>query len=171
MWACVHFHSQGWDLIWCRSMQALCILPQTPWAYTCFSPDVFRRLCSLFAWCSPSLWCLQFFCLIFHRVLWPTRGEKWMRYPIYIPWSLSLCSLSSCVSLFLYTKEGRIPDVGWARHWSQYSRLALGIVCCYIHLAEQYYLVFFQVPRLSSFRPLVSQAVLAMSSVVSLKTN
>ena len=109
MRARVHFF-QHWDHIWCRPTEALCMLPQSLWALVCIGPAVFRKPCFLSV-CHP-VCILQFFCLLFQRILLSPEGKEFMQAShlgLSAPRSLTLCPLSSCVSQYVSSHCRRKP--------------------------------------------------------------
>lgn len=142
----VYFPRHHWDPIGLRTVQALCMLPQTLWVHMCISPVVCRKHC--FFGCLLLLLVLTVFPPSLPQSSLSSRGRDLIERS-----HLELCNstplilsahfqlVGFCICSHLLQEEASTFDDGLARHCMS------GVEChqesfpCYIPLAEHQYLL------------------------------
>jgi hypothetical protein len=120
MWMCIHLIQisagtlSGLDL--CRP----CACCNSLWVHKCISPAVSRRPC--FLGVLHPHWLLHSLSPLLQSFLNPEGSDlmETSHLGLTVPRSLTLWSLPSCGSLYLFPSAagGGFSDDGWARHWS-----------------------------------------------------
>lgn len=160
MEACVHFLFFS---IWCRRVQALCLLLQSLWIHVCI--DHGGSGCLVF-WCPPSL--LVFVCtfslLLLHGISWGLKrgfdeDSPWLSIPNI---SGSLHNACLWASAFALTAEERRDDLLWCLSKGmiyEESRTSLGFILLLLLCLEHETLC------LSTLWFRVTQAILGPGSI------